>query len=572
LFVNIKLQHILFITLTLIASLPVIVLGFWVQRVALEHEIATVEEKHLIVAKNITRDLSRYIMDIENSFNLTVANLPLKNKINGLDEHLKKLDIRFICITDNRGNIKHEIPPTPPHQIKKIKINERIWPQLEKLISESKQKNKISYSNLIRTGENETTFFLVKIIKNNQIAIAALSTDYIKDAQQQISFGRRGHVAIVDRTGRAIAHPVPEWVKQMKDMSFLPPVKHMMEGKTGVSLFYTPAMQGDVIAGYTVVPQTGWGVMVPQPFEELLNHAGSTQNSVFIIIVIGITIAGLISWFLSLLLVGPIHLVVKATKFSENEKLKFIIPAKISTKYKFVPKEIRELIDSFNSMANRLNSITQQLYSKIDFSNNEVTEQNLKLQDQARELKIKNEELKRLSTTDNLTTLFNRRLFDNMIDTEFSFSMRHKDFLSLIMLDIDHFKLINDEFGHGQGDRVLIEIANILKDNIRASDVAFRIGGEEFAILCRQTNLEDSKIMAENLRQSIEQHEFRFKNKIHIITGSFGIITIPDNNLNIENTDSFYRYADKAMYYSKDNGRNCVTHYHDVIPETSTNK
>ncbi len=558
-FSNIKLQHILFLTFTLIASLPVIILGYWVQRVALDHEVKTVEEKHLLVAKNITRDLNRYVMDVESSFNLAIANLIQKNKITGMTENLKSLDIRFICVTDYDGIIKTEIPES-----KNPNVSKAIWPFLQKAITESKATNKIAYTDLIRTSENETTFFLIKIISGNQIAIAALSTNYIKDAQKQISFGRRGHVAIVDRTGRAIAHPVADWVKSMKDMSFLPPVKQMMKGKTGVSLFYTPAMKGDVIAGYTVVPKTGWGVMVPQPYEELLEHARSTQNTALIIIITGITVAGLISWFLSVLLVRPIHSVVTATKFSDADKHKFIMPIDPVSKYRFVPKEIKELIDSFNNMGSSLNSITTELYSKIDFSNNEVKEQNIKLQNQARELKIKNEELQRLSTTDNLTTLFNRRFFDTMLETEYAFSIRHDNFLSLIMLDIDHFKSINDKFGHVQGDRVLVDIATILKNNMRASDVVFRIGGEEFAILCRQTNFEDSKIMAENLRKSIEQHEFRFKNKIHTITGSFGIITIPDNTLSIEQTETFYRYADKAMYYSKDNGRNCVSHYRDV--------
>ncbi|MFV2060026.1 MAG: diguanylate cyclase [Gammaproteobacteria bacterium] len=562
---NIKLQHILFLSFTLVASLPVVILGYWVQRVALEHEIATVEEKHLLVAKNVTRDISRYVMDVENSFNFVISNLTLKNKINNLGAFLKTLDIRFICIIDTNGNIITEVSGFPETKVKRNKINKKIWPLLTTTIIQAKQSNKITYTDLIRTSKNQTTFFLIKKMPNKQIAIAALSTDYIQEVQKQISFGRRGHVAIVDRTGRAIAHPVSDWVNTMKDMSFLPPVKLMKNGKTGVSLFYTPAMKGNVIAGYTVVPQTGWGVMVPQPFEELLEHASSNQNTALVIIIIGITAAGLISWFLSILLVGPIHAVVKATKFSDEEKHKFIMPVSTLSGYKFIPKEIKELIDSFNNMGKSLNSITKELYSKIDFSSNEVKEQNLKLQDQAHELKTKNEELKRLSTTDNLTSLFNRRLFDTMLETEFSFVLRHHEFLSLIMLDIDHFKSINDEFGHVQGDRVLIDIANILKDNIRTSDVAFRIGGEEFAILCRQTNFEDSKIMAENLRQALEKHEFRFKNKLHTITGSFGIITAPDTNIEITKTETFYRFADQAMYFSKESGRNVVSHYHDVI-------
>lgn len=540
------------------------ILGYWVQRVALENEITAVEEKHLLVAKNVTRDLSRYVKDVENSFNLIISNLKANIQIDSLVSHLNALDIRYIYITDSKGNIKIKIPKPLLPDYNNIKIDNQVWTFLQTTIIESKTKNEAVYSNLFRTKENEITFFLVKQIQKNKIAIAALSTHYIQEVQKQISFGRRGHVAIVDSTGRAIAHPIPEWVKNMKDMSFLPPVKKMMNGETGVSKFYTPAMQGDVVAGYTVVTRTGWGVMVPQPFEELVEHARGTQNTTLIIMIIGITVAGLISWFLSGLLVGPIHSVVKATKFSKNQKHKFVFPAKVTTSHYFIPKEIQELVDSFNSMGTRLNSITKQLYSKIDFVNKEVQDQNLKLKNQARELKIVNEELERLSTTDNLTNLFNRRLFDEMVDTEFSFALRHNEFLSLVMLDLDHFKSINDEYGHIQGDNVLIEVANILKDNVRTSDVIFRVGGEEFAILCRRTNSKDSKIMVENLRHSLEQHKFRFGKIIFSVTGSFGIVTIPDKNIEIDHTELFYRYADKAMYYSKNHGRNRVTHYHDI--------
>jgi diguanylate cyclase (GGDEF)-like protein len=567
-FSQVKLQYTLFLTFTIIASLPVFILGYWVQLVALEHEVTSVEEKHLLLAKNVTRDLSRYVLDVESFFKFITLNLSIESKVSGTAETLKTLGIRYIYIADNNGKIKTKFPKSLLTDDSKIKIEDELWGVLQKTIAASRNLKNIAYSNLIRTGEDEIVFFLVNYIQNNEIAIAALSTSYIQEAQKQISFGRRGHVAIVDRAGRAIAHPVAAWVKSMKDMSFLPPVKKMMNGETGVSKFYTPAMQGDVIAGYTVVPRTGWGVMVPQPFEELEEHANKNQKTAFTIIIIGLTVAGLISWFLSRLLVGPILSVVYATKFSEDEKLKFILPVEVSNSFNFIPKEIRELIDSFNSMGSRLNSTTTELYSKIDFANKEVQRKNLKLTEQSSELKLINIELERLSSTDNLTTLFNRRMFDIILDSEFSFSVRYKEYLSLVMLDVDNFKGINDKYGHACGDKVLIDIANILKENIRASDVAFRIGGEEFTIICRKTNCEESKIMMEHLRKSLEKHELQFGTHILTVTCSFGIMTIPNDAIDVDNAGSLYRYSDKAMYYSKHHGRNRVTHYSDIIAES----
>jgi len=566
LFSNLKLQHILFIFFTLIASLPVFILGYWVQRGALENEVKAVEEKHLLVAKNVTRDLSRYIVDAQNSFNLVISNYLSNNKIDGIAAHLKSLDIRYIYIVKQDGSVVSQSPGFIELAANAEKMDSKLWSLLQQTILLASNSKNMVFSHLMRNPSDEATFYMVKEIPGERFAIAALATNYIQEVQKQISFGRRGHVAIVDRRGIAIAHPVPAWVKSMKDMSFLPPVKKMMAGETGVSKFYTPAMNGDVIAGYTVVPETGWGVMVPQPFGELEEHARSNQQSTLIIMIIGITVAGLISWFLAGLLVGPIHAVVFATKYSEDDKHKFILPAEVKSHY-FIPKEVQELIDSFNSMGQRLNSITTQLYSKIDFANKEVHEQNIKLKDQARELKVINEELERLSTTDNLTNLFNRRLFDEMLVNEFAFALRHKEFLSLVMLDIDHFKSINDKYGHIQGDRVLIDVAMILKDNFRSSDVCFRIGGEEFAILCRRTNYREIKLVVENLRHCLEHHEFRYKDDVFLVTGSFGIVTIPDNDILLDNAESFYRFADKAMYNSKNHGRNQVTHYHDIISD-----
>jgi len=90
--------------------LPVFILGYWVQRVALEDEVEKVEEKHLQVAKNVTRDLGRYVMDVEAGIEFITSNLILKNKLDGVAKLLSKLDIRYICITDNNGNIQIELP------------------------------------------------------------------------------------------------------------------------------------------------------------------------------------------------------------------------------------------------------------------------------------------------------------------------------------------------------------------------------------------------------------------------------------------------------------------------------
>lgn len=388
---RIRLKQVLFLTFTLIASLPVLILAVWVQQSALDKEKAAVVEKHLLVAHNLTGDLARYIMDIESSFRLISKNLINDKEIEGVDEHLDSLYLRYIAVIDSEGHVSKHVnaKSTSNTNLDQAKTLHLLFPVMEQARAEPE---KIHYSNMVRTGENETTFYLVQAISNNQYVIGALSTTHIQQAQKKVTFGRRGHAAIVDRTGRAIAHPIPGWVKTMKDMSFLPPVAEMKLGKTGVSQFYTPAMQADMVAGYTVVPGVGWGVMIPQPFEELEERANDVQLIALTIALMGIAIAGLISWYIAGLLSDPIQSVVDATLIGSDDDNTNIV-SEVSTSYRFIPHELRELLNSFNLMRNRINIMTSQLHSKINLANEEVKNQNLQLKHYSNQLLEANDKL-----------------------------------------------------------------------------------------------------------------------------------------------------------------------------------
>jgi len=388
---RIRLRQVLFITFTLIASLPVLILAIWVQQSALDKEIAAVEEKHLLVAHNLTGDLTRYIIDVESSFHFIVKNLLKGNDTAGVAEHLDSLFLRYITITNSDGVISKQVVAKSTAKTNQIQAD--TLRLLKPIMEQAKSAPaKVFYSNMVRTGEDETTFYLVQALPNEHYVVGALSTNHIIEAQKKVSFGRRGHAAIVDRTGRAIAHPIPDWVKTMKDMSFLPPVKEMMQGKTGVSQFFTPAMQADMVAGYTTVPGVGWGVMIPQPFEELEERANDVQVIALAIALIGIAIAGLISWYIAGILSHPIQSVVDATQFKPDENQNPMV-SEVSTAYRFIPHELRELLSSFNLMRSKLNNITSKLHSKIDHANEEVKSQNIQLQKYSNKLLEANEML-----------------------------------------------------------------------------------------------------------------------------------------------------------------------------------
>ena len=171
---------------------------------------------------------------------------------------------------------------------------------------------------------------------------------------------------------------------------------------------------------------------------------------------------------------------------------------------------------------------------------------NMRLRDSLREQSIK----------DALTGLFNRRFVDEFLVQELARAERKTRQLSMIALDIDHFKRINDTFGHGAGDTVLQNVGTILRAHIRGSDIASRVGGEEFLVLLSESPLALATARAENIRNAISGMSLKYESKeLGRITASFGAVAFPDHG---RTADALIRAADKALYDAKNGGRNQV--------------
>ncbi|MEW5705192.1 MAG: sensor domain-containing diguanylate cyclase [Actinomycetota bacterium] len=170
------------------------------------------------------------------------------------------------------------------------------------------------------------------------------------------------------------------------------------------------------------------------------------------------------------------------------------------------------------------------------------------------------EETKRLALTDDLTSLYNYRYFIRQFTVEISRAVRYGAPLSLIIVDIDHFKVYNDTNGHLKGNIILKQLANILKDESRASDIIARYGGEEFTILCPNTDKTHALRLAERFRQKVEEYRFpdAYSQPSGCITISAGVASYPeDSNKPLEIIDK----ADLALYMAKRMGRNRVCAY-----------
>jgi diguanylate cyclase (GGDEF)-like protein len=171
------------------------------------------------------------------------------------------------------------------------------------------------------------------------------------------------------------------------------------------------------------------------------------------------------------------------------------------------------------------------------------------------ELKDAREELRRLASTDDLTQLLNRRQFHAIAGGEVERALRYKRQLSLLMADVDYFKKINDTFGHQAGDKVLARLAECFFDSLRNSDYAFRMGGEEFAILLPDTDLDSALMTAERIREKVDEQVIETAKGEVQITLSIGGASLQSNHRDL---DDLFAAADDALYRAKKLGRNKV--------------
>ncbi|PCJ34156.1 MAG: hypothetical protein COA99_14890 [Moraxellaceae bacterium] len=169
---------------------------------------------------------------------------------------------------------------------------------------------------------------------------------------------------------------------------------------------------------------------------------------------------------------------------------------------------------------------------------------------------LRYQEAVKSALTDSLTGAGNRICMENVMAREFDLASRYHQPLSILMLDLDYFKKVNDQYGHAAGDYVLKSVVRSLQAASRCADMTFRYGGEEFVVLLNKTDIAGSCITAERLRSTIANLSFNFENNNIPVTISLGAATLRHG----ETKEVLLDRADKALYRSKAKGRNCITH------------
>ena len=203
------------------------------------------------------------------------------------------------------------------------------------------------------------------------------------------------------------------------------------------------------------------------------------------------------------------------------------------------------------SMVNYYKYVEEFLNKKL------IQKKNEQLVEKNEEIKQINQQLEELIIKDDLTKLYNRRKLDEVLQDLQSKADRYDEIFSLILLDLDHFKSVNDNFGHVTGDKVLTEFGKLLKNNVREVDICGRWGGEEFLVICPKTDLESSMKLARRLKSKIENHDFT---KVGQVTSSLGIAVYQDQ----DTVESMLKRVDDCLYQAKANGRNTIVNQEEL--------
>ena len=366
---SLRMHHLLFIAFTLVAAVPIVVLALWEGRTSFQNELDSVRERHLLVARNLTSTMSRYVKDLKAVFGVAIESGALETPVAGMADLLTSLEVVHVWVLAPDGSVESSMRGLS-------EADTQIIP--EKLVKELRAlprpgSSETVLSNLYHDSKNNPVFYLVKQLANGRTAVGVVRTRYLVSLQQAIAFGDHGHAVITDAKGQVIAHPLKDWVAASRDISGVNVVAAMIRGQTGVDQFYSPAFHDDMIAGYAVVPETGWGVMVPQPITELRRRASTVNQMATIIAGGSFFVAALLSWLIALYLARPVRAVASTAEAVLDGNEEVSVPEFRGA----VPREIRQLGLAFNTMLDDLRrkaAETMQALRSAEMSNQAKTQ------------------------------------------------------------------------------------------------------------------------------------------------------------------------------------------------------
>jgi len=298
------------------------------------------------------------------------------------------------------------------------------------------------------------------------------------------------------------------------------------------------------------------------PFFKILFYNAIVTGSVCFVLYLNHIVLSVqcILYILAITIISSIYLTY--TKALPLQSLLYTIKTIVDANNKTYSISLKETAIKLSHLLEQFKMKSDAVMKEKDTIVHELTESKKMLEKYSTNLEEmveqRTEILKWLSITDPLTGLYNRRYFIEQIELEFKRSKRYSRDLSLLMLDIDHFKLVNDNYGHQIGDIVLRKISSVIINLLRDSDLAFRYGGEEFMIILPETKSEDAINVAERMKQEIMNTQHNYASINFTVTASIGIVSIKDMMDKFETIDDIIKKVDDNLYKAKNSGRNTI--------------
>jgi len=335
-----RLRTILAIAFTVITIVPVSSLAIWMDRSAYRKEQESVQEKHLLLAQHIALDFSRYAKDLRAAFEMVQQQRDSAFMPSGLTPHLASAGVRCVFwmrISDGRLD-------------RRVCAETEFKPgSLDRVIAQANPDG-LTFSQVMPDGRGRPTIYLTNFEGDDLVAVAAVSTEYFQQVQEQVRFGTRGHASLFDRAGNVLAHPKKELADKIANLSSIKPVQRMMHGDSGVTKFFSPVKQTEMVAGFTSIPAAGWGIMIAQPVSELEQRAASERIAAFVILIASLLAAALGAWAFSGYLTRSITPVIDAAKANAAGHF----GTETGPMQRYAPTDLRELASSFNVLAREI--------------------------------------------------------------------------------------------------------------------------------------------------------------------------------------------------------------------------
>lgn len=545
--------RILSISFIAVAIIPLVILSYALWSSAWDNAWREVEEKHKLLAINLISPLSIYVRDHQNSLNLVTHQISYAKKL-GASEEVKELledsvsylnDFQALAFFNLSGDIIYH---TGKQHKRHSEDTKAVFQGV--CFQQALHKRKSGLSGITKglLSGKPTVMLCDPVLNRNDkiigVLVGELDIKPIEKIRAQIQFGNKGHSAFVDQFGKVIAHPNPSWMEEMKDLSTWPIVKNMLLGKQGVLEFYSPFIGENMVAGYAGDPKTGWGVMVPQPKSEIENQVNDLMQTHLYWGIAGLSIALLFAVLLARWITQPINQLAKSAVALKISSFKgSISDADINS-----PREIQQLTHTIQDLTNGFKES-----QKVNHELNQSLES--RIEQATKDLKLANAHLQRVASVDDLTSLANRRHIQQELESLHEISFSENKNYAVLLCDLDRFKLVNDNFGHHIGDRVLQIFAKKAPRELREGDMIGRWGGEEFLCIIKETTPEEAYNTAERIRAAINQ-TLTFDDNLKVeMSVSIGVATYPSCGPSL---DLMLSNADAALYDAKRAGRNRV--------------